>query len=153
MFAFYHKLNWLPLPCFIQLCAMYHQYHKFKYILLKRPIIFSGTSYYTRTPLYFANISMSRLNFTRFFILMPHNGGIHYHLLWLSISHPFYVYVDALKLILWLTALIFYYDCICSYVLCITMLSLFCVVTILSLSFCVTLLVVVCVCNIVCVCM
>ena len=41
--SFYHKLNWLPLPCFIRfklLCLMYHQYHHFKCIPLEPPIIF-----------------------------------------------------------------------------------------------------------------
>ena len=38
---FYHRLRWLPLPCFVQfksLCLMYHQYHQFRYILLDPPI-------------------------------------------------------------------------------------------------------------------
>ena len=38
---FYHKLNWLPLPCFIwfkSLCLMYRQYHHFKCIPLEPPI-------------------------------------------------------------------------------------------------------------------
>ena len=41
---FYHKLNWLPLPCFIwfkSLCLMYRQYYHFKYIPLEPPIIIS----------------------------------------------------------------------------------------------------------------
>ena len=65
--AFYHKLNWLPLPCFIQfksLCLMYHQYHYFKCIPLEPSIVFGGTSFYsTRTPVYFANIPLFRLSF------------------------------------------------------------------------------------------
>ena len=69
--AFYHKLNWLPLPCFIQfksLCSMYRQYHHFKCIPLEPPIVFGGTSSYcTRTPVYFANIPMFRLRFPQQF--------------------------------------------------------------------------------------
>ena len=61
--AFYHRLNWLPLPCFIQfrsLCLMYRQYHQFKCIPLEPPIVFGRTSSYcTRTPVYFANIPVS----------------------------------------------------------------------------------------------
>ena len=58
--AFYYRLSWLPLPCFIQfrsLCLMSHQYHQFKCIPLEPPIVFGRTSSYsTRTPAYFANI-------------------------------------------------------------------------------------------------
>ena len=82
--AFYHRLNWLPLPYFIQfrsLCLMYRQYHQFKCIPLEPPIIFGRTSSYcTRTPVYFDNVPVSRLSFPRrFFVLKPHNGGIHCH--------------------------------------------------------------------------
>ena len=88
--AFYHKLNWLPLPCFIQfksLCLMYHQYHHFKCIPLEPPIIFGETSLYcTRTPVYFATIPMFAWVFHNdFFISKPHNSGIHCHFLWLII--------------------------------------------------------------------
>ena len=81
--AFYHRLNWLPLPCFIQfrsLCLMYRQYHHFKCIPLEPPIVFGRTSSYcTRTPVYFANVPVSCLSFPRrFFVLKPHNGGIHF---------------------------------------------------------------------------
>ena len=82
--GFYHRLQWLPLPYFIQfksLCLMYHQYHQVKCIPLEPPIVFGGTtSYSTRTPVYFANIPMLRLCFTqRFFVIKPFNGGMHYH--------------------------------------------------------------------------
>ena len=57
---FYHRLQWLPLPYFIQfksLCLMYHHYHQVKCIPLEPPIVFGATtSYSTRTPVYFANI-------------------------------------------------------------------------------------------------
>ena len=39
--AFYHRLSWLPLPCFIQfrlLYLMYQQYHHFKCIPLEPPM-------------------------------------------------------------------------------------------------------------------
>ena len=66
--AFYHRLNWLPLPCFVQfrsLCLMYRQYHQYKCIPLEPPIVFGRTSSYcTRTP---ANIPVSRLSFPRHF--------------------------------------------------------------------------------------
>ena len=82
--AFYHRLSWLPLPCFIQfrsLCLMYRQYHQFKCIPLEPPIVFGRTfSYSTRTPAYFANIPMFRLSFPqRFSVLKQHSGGIYYH--------------------------------------------------------------------------
>ena len=71
MSAFYHGLNWLPLPCFIQfrsLCLTYRQYHQFKCIPLEPPIVFGRTSSYcTRTPVYFANVPVSRLSFPRRF--------------------------------------------------------------------------------------
>ena len=69
--GFYHRLQWLPLSYFIQfksLCLMYYQYHQVKCIPLEPPIVFGGTTYSTRTPVYFANIPMFRLCFTqRFF--------------------------------------------------------------------------------------
>ena len=76
---FYHRLRWLPLPCFIQfksLCLIYHQYHQFRCILLDPSICFGGSSAYcTSTPTYFANIPMFRLSYTQRFF----SGGIHYH--------------------------------------------------------------------------
>ena len=82
--SFYHRLSWLPLPCFIQfrsLCLMYRQYNQFQCIPLEPPIVFGRTSSYsTRTPAYFANISIFRLSFPqRFSVLKQHNGGIYYH--------------------------------------------------------------------------
>ena len=82
--VFYHRLSWLPLPCFIQfrsLCLMYCQYYQFKCIPLESPIVFGRTSFYsTRTPTYFANIPMFRLRFPqRFSVLKQHNDGIYYH--------------------------------------------------------------------------
>ena len=101
--AFYHKLNWLPLPCFIQfklLCLMCHQYHCFKCIPLEPPIVFGGTSFYSiRTPVYFANIPLFRLSFPqRFFRFkaiqwwnsLPPFVTAHIH-------SSFSVYVDALR--------------------------------------------------------
>ena len=61
----YHRLNWLPLPCFIWfrlLCLTYQQYHHFKCVPLEPSIVFGKTSSYnTRTPAYFANISKFHL--------------------------------------------------------------------------------------------
>ena len=101
--AFYHKLNWLPLSCFIQfksLCLMYHHYHCFKCIPLEPPIVFGGTSFYsTRTPVHFANIPLFRLSFPqRFFRFkaiqwwnsLPPFVTAHIH-------SSFSVYVDALR--------------------------------------------------------
>ena len=101
--AFYHKLNWLPLPCFIQfksLCLMYHHYHCFKCIPLEPSIVFGGTSFYsTRTPEYFANIPLFHLSFPqRFFRFkaiqwwnsLPPFVTAH-------INSPFSVYVDVLR--------------------------------------------------------
>ena len=99
--AFYHKLNWLPLPCFIQfksLCLMYRQYHHFKCIPLEPPIIFGRTSLYcTRTPVYFATIPMFRSNFPRFFRFKAIQW---WNALPFSVTNyinsSFYEYVDAL---------------------------------------------------------
>ena len=100
--TFYHKLNWMPLPCFIQfksLCSMYRQYHHFKCIPLEPPIIFGGTSLYcTRTPVYFATVPMFRLSFpqrffrfkaTQWWNSLPFSVTNH-------IKSSFYEYVDAL---------------------------------------------------------
>ena len=100
--AFYHRLNWLPLPCFIQfrlLCLMYRQYH-FKCIPLEPPIVFGGTSpYCTRTPVYFANIPMFRLSFPQQFFRFRATQW------WNSLpssvtdclNSPFHEYADALR--------------------------------------------------------
>ena len=116
--AFYHKLNWLPLPCFIQfksLCSLYCQYHHFKCIPLEPPVVFSRTSSYcTRTPVYFANIPMFCLSFPQRFFRCR---AIHW---WNSlpsfatthINRSFSVYVHALRqLVLYVTHCIDYCDC------------------------------------------
>ena len=97
---FYHRLQWLPLPYFIQFKSLYHQYHQVKCIPLEPPIVFAGTtSYSTRTPVYFANIPMLRLCFTQHFF--------HYKTIqWWNalpssvtdcVNSPFYEYVDVFK--------------------------------------------------------
>ena len=100
--AFYHRLNWLPLPCFIQfrsLCLMYRQYHQFKCFPLEPPIVFGRTSSYcTRTPVYFANVPVSRLSFPRRFFRFKASQW--WNLLPSSVTdcfnRSFHEYVDAL---------------------------------------------------------
>jgi len=99
---FYHRLQWLPLSHFIQfksLCSMYHQYHQVKCIPLEPAIIFGGTYYNTRTPIYFENIPMLHLCFTQRFFC-------HKIIRWWNalpssvtdcITSPFYEYVMALS--------------------------------------------------------
>ena len=113
--AFYHKLIWLPLPCFIRfksLCLMYCQYHHFECIPMKPPIIFGRTSLYcTRTPVYFATVPMFRLGFPQRFFHFKATQR------WNSlpfsvtdyINSSFYEYVDALDGTV--THCIDYYDC------------------------------------------
>ena len=113
--AFYHKLIWLPLPCFIRfksLCLMYCQYHHFECIPMKPPIIFGRTSLYcTRTPVYFATVPMFRLGFPQQFFHFKATQR------WNSlpfsvtdyINSSFYEYVDALDGTV--THCIDYYDC------------------------------------------
>ena len=94
---FYHRLRWLPLPCFIQfkpLCLMYHQYHQFRCILLDLPICFGGSSTYCTT--YFANIPMFctqrffRYDTIQCWNTLPSSVTS-------SINSPFYEYVDGLR--------------------------------------------------------
>ena len=56
MSVFYHRLQWLPLPYFIQFRSLYHQYHQQVSHLNHLHMIFGWTSYCTRTPPHFANI-------------------------------------------------------------------------------------------------
>ena len=153
-----HRLNWLPLPCFIQfrsLCAMYHQYHKFKCILLKSPIIF-WEILIIQEHLYILQISLCSawVLHNVFFILKPLNDGIHCHLLWLIVLviHFMSTWMLLHSIVTHCIDFLLWYTCIIVTVLfCfVTVLSLFCVVTVLSLSFHIILLVVACVCNIVC---
>ena len=101
--AFYHRLSWLPLPCFIQfwlLCLMHQQYHHIKCIPLEPPIVFGRTSSYnTKTPAYFANTPKFYLSFPQCFFRFKSTQW--WNLLPSFVTDcrnkPFHRYVDALK--------------------------------------------------------
>ena len=77
---------------------MYHQHHQLKFIHWNHPCFGRTSSYYTRTPNYFAIIPTSAWISHSVFHLKPHNGGIHCHPLWLVvlIDHFISMHVDAL---------------------------------------------------------
>ena len=145
--AFYHRLSWLPLPCFIQfrsLCLMYQQYHHFKCIPLEPPIVFGRTSYNTRTPAYFANIPKFRLSFPQRFF---HFKATQW---WNSLpsfvtdclSKPFHQYVDALgqycsslHWFYWFFVLLYCFFCFVVLFLCCCSVLVVCFVICFSLLF------------------
>ena len=102
--AFYHRLNWLPLPCFIQfrsLCLMHRQYHQINVFHWNHLLFLAElplTVQCTRTPVYFANVPVSRLSFPRRFFHFKASQW--WNLLPSSVTdcfnRSFHEYVDAL---------------------------------------------------------
>jgi len=97
---FYHRLQWLPLPHFIQfksLCSMYHQYHQVKCISLEPPIslvelllIIQGHLHILQTYLCSACALLNVSFVIQWWNALPSSETD-------CITSPFYEYVDVLK--------------------------------------------------------